>query len=126
MGYGDIIEGGKGKDTVKGLGGSDEFLWGGEAGLEMEGPYTDASDDYVYGGAGGDSIRGGWAQGGVDRLFGEDGNDTIETNQRDLPADYGVIVTKEIVNCGAGYDTVTFDDDLDEVAPNCEDQHAIE
>src|SRR5215218_2501067 len=125
MGYGDIIEGGKGKDTVKGLGGPDEFLWGGEAGPEMAGPFTDASDDYVYGGAGGDGIYGGYAQGGVDRVFGEDGNDYIQTYQRGLANDLGVVVTKEIINCGAGYDTVAFDEGKDEVAQNCENLYPV-
>ena len=126
MGYADIVEGGKGKDTVKGGAGSDYFLWGGEAGLEQSGPFTDASDDYVYGGAGGDRIYGGYAQGGVDHVFGEDGNDYIDTNQRGHVAEYGVVVTKEIVNCGAGHDFVIFDQGKDEVAQNCEDRVAVE
>ena len=125
MGGADRIEGGKGKDTVKGLGGSDYSLWGGEAGLENEGPYTDASDDYVYGGAGGDTIYGGYAQGGVDRVFGEDGNDYILTYQRGLANDLGVVITKEIINCGAGYDTVAFDEGKDEVAQNCENLYPV-
>ena len=125
MGQDDTVIGGKGKDTVKGLGGPDHLLWGGEAGLLNLGPFTDASDDYTYGGAGADRLFGGYAQGGVDRVFGEDGNDYIETYQRGLAAEYGVIVTKEIVNCGAGQDTVYFDKDKDVVAPNCEDRHPV-
>ena len=126
MGGADAVQGGKGKDTVKGLGGSDQFIFGGESGPEFEdGPFTDASDDYAYGGDGADSMYGGYGLGGVDRVFGEDGNDYIQTNQRGYRASLDVILTKEIVNCGAGQDTVQFDEDVDEVAPNCEDQIPI-
>src|SRR5215203_1221777 len=104
MGGADMIEGGKGKDTVKGLG---------------------ASDYYVYGGAGGDGIYGGYAQGGVDHVFGEDGNDYVLTNQRGYRAELDVKITKEIVNCGAGDDTVVFDKDKDEVAQNCEQRYPV-
>ena len=125
MGDADFVEGGKGKDTVKGGAGPDQFLWGGEAGLEQSGPFTDASDDYVYGGPNGDLIYGGYAQGGVDRVYGEDGDDYIDTNQRGHVREYGIVVTKEIVNCGAGEDTVVFDKDKDEVAQNCEVTYAV-
>jgi Ca2+-binding RTX toxin-like protein len=125
MGEADGVTGGKGKDTIEGGAGSDAFLWGGEAGPEHVGPYTDASDDYIHGGAGGDHIFGGYGQGGTDRLYGEDNNDYIETNQRGHAAQLGVKITKEIVNCGAGYDTVVFDKDIDEVAQNCEDRHPV-
>jgi len=120
MGGADVVTGGRGQDTVQGGAGPDPFLWGGEAGPEHLGPFTDASDDYVYGGAGDDGILGGQAQGGTDRLYGQDGDDYIETYQRSRAAQLGVKITKEIVNCGAGYDTVVFDEDIDEVAPNCE------
>ena len=107
MGGSDIVQGGKGKDIVKGLGGPDTFLFGGESGPQFEGgPFTDASDDYVYGGSGGDNIIGGYAQGGVDRVFGEDGDDYIQTYQRGSAKDLDIVVTKEIINCGAGDDTV--------------------
>lgn len=125
MGDNDGITGGKGKDTVEGGAGSDMFLWGGEAGPEHLGPYTDASDDYVYGGTGGDHIFGGYTQGGTDHIYGEDGNDYIETNQRGHVAELGVKITKEIVNCGAGYDKVVFDKDIDEVAQNCEERYPV-
>ena len=127
MGGDDIVQGGRGKDTVKGLGGPDHFVFGGESGPDvLAGPFTDASDDYAYGGAGGDSMYGGYAQAGVDHVFGEDGNDYIRTYQRGLAKDFGVEVTKEIVNCGAGQDTVIFDKDKDEVAPNCEVKYPVE
>ena len=126
MGGSDIVQGGKGKDIVKGLGGPDTFLFGGESGPQFEGgPFTDASDDYVYGGDGGDFILGGYALGGVDRVFGEDGNDYIQTYQRGLANDLGVVVTKEIINCGAGDDTVIFDEGKDEVAQNCENLYPV-
>jgi Ca2+-binding RTX toxin-like protein len=125
MGESDIVQGGRGKDTVKGGGGPDEMLWGGEAGPTSDGPFTDASDDYTYGGAGNDRLYGGYAQGGVDRVFGEDGSDYIQTYQRGFVAELGVVVTKEIVNCGAGQDTVAFDKDKDVVAQNCEVRYPV-
>jgi Ca2+-binding RTX toxin-like protein len=125
MGGTDGIMGGRGEDTVHGGAGSDPFLWGGESGPQGEGPFTDASDDHVYGGAGGDHILGGYAQGGTDHVYGEDGNDYMETYQRGRAAQLGVKITKEIVNCGAGFDTVAFDKDIDEVAPNCEERYPV-
>jgi Ca2+-binding RTX toxin-like protein len=125
MGDAEGITGGRGEDTVQGGAGSDAFLWGGEAGPQHLGPFTDASDDHVYGGAGGDRILGGFAQGGTDRVYGQEGNDYIETYQRGRASQLGVRITKEMVNCGAGYDTVDFDKDIDEVAQNCEARHPI-
>lgn len=125
MGGTDFIVGGRGEDTVQGGTEPDPFVWGGEAGLEFLGPYTDASDDRVYGGAGGDRVLGGYAQGGTDHVYGEDGDDYMETYQRTRAAELGVKITKEIVNCGAGYDTVAFDKDIDEVAPNCEERYPV-
>ena len=122
LGGNDAVHGGRGKDTVKGGGGPDQSIWGGQAN-----PFNDASDDYAYGGAGKDTVIGGYAQGGVDHVYGEDGDDTIQTNQRGGAVEmYGVEITKEIINCGAGYDTVYFDDGLDEVAQNCEDLNPYE
>lgn len=125
MGGTDGIMGGRGEDTVKGGTDPDPFLWGGEAGPQGQGPFTDASDDQVYGGAGGDRVLGGYAQGGTDHVYGEDGDDYMETYQRGRAAELGVKITKEIVNCGAGQDTVVFDKDIDEVAPNCEERHPV-
>ena len=125
MGGTDGIMGGRGQDTVQGGTDPDPFLWGGEAGPQGKGPFTDASDDHVYGGAGGDRVLGGFAQGGTDRIYGEDGDDYMETYQRGRAAQLGVKITKEIVNCGAGFDTVVFDKDIDEVAPNCEARHPV-
>jgi hypothetical protein len=125
MGGTDGIMGGRGEDTVKGGTDPDPFLWGGEAGPQGQGPFTDASDDQVYGGAGGDRVLGGYAQGGTDHVYGEDGDDYMETYQRGRAAELGVKITKEIVNCGAGQDTVVFDKDIDEVAPNCEARYPV-
>src|SRR5215203_5336892 len=115
-----------GNDLARGMGGPDTFLFGGESGPQFEGgPFTDASDDYTYGGSGGDTIIGGYAQGGVDRVFGEDGDDYIQTYQRGLAKDLDIVVTKEIINCGAGDDTVVFDEGKDEVAQNCENLYPV-
>jgi Ca2+-binding RTX toxin-like protein len=126
MGDADIVQGGKGKDTVKGGAGPDTLVFGGESGPNgFTGPFTDASDDFAYGGVGADYLLGGYAQGGVDHVYGEDGNDNIHTYQRGLANDLGMKVTKEIVNCGAGQDTVAFDQDKDEVAQNCEIKYPV-
>jgi hypothetical protein len=50
-----------------------------------------------------DRIFGGFGQGGVDHVFGGDGNDAIAVDQRGVK---GVKPTKEVVDCGAGNDTV--------------------
>jgi RTX calcium-binding nonapeptide repeat (4 copies) len=125
MGGTDYIVGGRGEDTVQGGTDPDPLLWGGEAGPALQGPYTDASDDRVYGGGGGDRVLGGYAQGGTDHVYGGDGDDYMETYQRTRAAQLGVKITKEIVDCGAGYDTVAFDKDIDEVAPNCEQRYPV-
>jgi Ca2+-binding RTX toxin-like protein len=125
MGGADGIVGGRGEDTVQGGTDPDPFLWGGEAGPQDLGPFTDASDDRVYGGAGGDRVLGGYGQGGIDHVYGGDGDDYMETYQRTRAAEFGVKITEEIVDCGAGYDTVAFDKDVDEVAPNCEQRYPV-
>ena len=126
MGDADVVTGGRGEDTVKGGAGPDEFIFGGESGPTIggSGPWTDASDDYAYGGDGADNVYGGYGLGGVDHVFGEDGNDFIHTNQRGYLAMLDVILTKEIVDCGPGLDTVVFDKDID-VVKNCEAGYAV-
>jgi hypothetical protein len=57
----------------------------------------------------------------VDLVFGNGANDTIIVAQRGFPASDGEVkVTKEVVNCGTGDDTVYRDKGLDLIAKNCE------
>jgi Ca2+-binding RTX toxin-like protein len=111
----DYLRGDQGADTVSGNGAGDQFLWGG--GFDVGGNYDDGADDVVYGGSGADSIVGGFAKGGVDSLYGGRGDDTINAAQRDSGT--GAAVTKEVIDCGAGTDTVFYDRGKDEVK-NCE------
>jgi Ca2+-binding RTX toxin-like protein len=121
-GYGadDNLQGDKGSDHIYGDAGSDSFLWGGS----LDGAtntFPDKSDDYVHGGSGDDHLYGGFAQVGVDRVYGEGGNDYIDASQRH---NFFSLVTKEIIDCGAGAsDEVYFDKGLD-VVKNCEIKHA--
>ena len=118
----DFVLAGIGKDRVNGNGGDDELLFGGEVRpLDSETPtdFLDKSDDVVHGGPGNDQmIIGGFGQGGQDRVYGDDGDDQILVAQRG--SGFDVKVTKEIVDCGPGDDTVYRDKGVDMVKANCE------
>jgi Ca2+-binding RTX toxin-like protein len=116
-GGGDEMRGGKGADKVTGGADGDSFLWGGAE--TTNSTFPDKSDDTVKGALGNDVIDGGFGQGGVDHVVGGDGNDTIVVAQRGFPSGE-VKVTKEVVVCGAGDDTVYRDKDKDVIAKNCE------
>jgi len=118
----DEMEGGLGADKVLGGVGGDEVVWGGEqVGSGVPFTYPEQSSDRTSGGAGADTVYGGFGQGGVDLVFGNLDNDTIIVAQRGFPtADGEVKVTKEVVDCGAGDDTVYRDKGLDIIANNCE------
>jgi Ca2+-binding RTX toxin-like protein len=111
----DYIRGDQGADTISGNRAGEQFLWGG--GFDAGGNYDDRSDDVVDGARGADSIVGGFAKRGVDSLYGGRGDDTINTAQRNSGT--GAAVTKEIIDCGPGKDTVFYDKGKDEVK-NCE------
>ena len=111
----DYVRGDEGKDALYGNGGSEQFLWGG--GFDAGGNFSDRRDDVVYGGTGDDFIVGGFAKRGVDRLYGEKGDDTIDAAQENSGT--GVAVTKEIIDCGPGKDTVYYDKGKDDIK-NCE------
>lgn len=114
---GDLLQGDRGADVIYGGRGNEDELWGGEFNVYAATAYPDNSNDRVYGGPGDDYIIGGKASAGVDRVFGDDGDDTIDAEQTGDWSDYAV--TKEIVDCGAGNDTVYYDEGLD-VLENCE------
>ena len=111
----DYLRGDEGADTLYGKVGDEQFLWGG--GFDAGGNYDDTSDDVVYGGGGDDFIVGGFAKGGVDHLYGGKGDDTIDAAQKN--SDTGVAVTKEIIDCGPGKDTVYYDKGTDDIK-HCE------
>jgi RTX calcium-binding nonapeptide repeat (4 copies) len=116
----DEMEGGLGADRVLGGFGNDEVVWGGEQRRSSSSfTYPDKSGDIAAGGRGGDRVYGGFGQGGVDRVYGNRGNDTIIVAQRGFTKG-DVKVTREVVDCGRGEDTVYRDRRLDVIANNCE------
>jgi Ca2+-binding RTX toxin-like protein len=115
----DEMEGGLGADKVLGGAGAADFVWGGEQIGDASDP--DKSSDSTSGGPGDDSVYGGFGQGGVDLVFGNGADDTIIVAQRGFPEALGEVkVTKEVVDCGTGEDTVYRDKGLDIIANNCE------
>ena len=118
----DEMEGGLGADRVLASLGNDGSVWGGEQRGNAE-PFTypDTSGDLASGGRGRDLVYGGFGQGGVDQVLGNEGNDTIVVAQRGFPSETGEVkVTKEVVGCGKGEDTVYRDRRRDVIADNCE------
>jgi Ca2+-binding RTX toxin-like protein len=118
----DEMEGGLGADRVLGGSGADELVWGGEQ-IGRTAPYTypEKGSDRTAGGPGADRVYGGFGQGGVDLVFGNGADDTIIVAQRGYPEEVGEVkVTREVVDCGTGEDTVYRDKGLDIIANNCE------
>jgi Ca2+-binding RTX toxin-like protein len=118
--YGDSIHGGRGKDTIDGLGGGD-CLYGGGVHWKLRGVrragasnLTPDNKDTLRGGAGDDRLYG---MTGNDRLYGGPGNDLLvggsgrngyyggPGNDR-IRARNGIA---ETVQCGPGRDTVIAD-----------------
>jgi Ca2+-binding RTX toxin-like protein len=106
----DTQYGGDGNDGLYDMGG-DDTLWGGPGNDKLQG--SSDSDTY-YGGTGNDTIN---ATGSpsetttdVDRIYGEAGKDFIDARD-------GYV---DIIDCGAGSDTVRYDVGTDEVAKGCE------
>jgi Ca2+-binding RTX toxin-like protein len=118
----DEMEGGLGADKVLGGTGGDDVVWGGEQiGGTAPFTYPEKSGDKTSGGPGADRVYGGFGQGGVDLVFGNGANDTIIVAQRGFPATDGEVkVTREVVDCGTGEDTVYRDKGLDVIANDCE------
>jgi Ca2+-binding RTX toxin-like protein len=105
---GDVMNGTPGPDDMHGRAGGDAMRGTG-------------SSDEMEGGLGADTVYGGFGQGGVDLVFGNGANDTIIVAQRGFPEyDGEVEVTREVVDCGTGEDTVYRDRGLDVIANNCE------
>jgi Ca2+-binding RTX toxin-like protein len=118
---GEFITGDEGPDKIYGGPDFDKLYASGAE--NYDGTYQEgASNDYVHGGSGPDRLYGGFEQGGVDRLYGEKGDDAHFVSQREIflfDPDPGIEVTKEIVDCGPGNDSVRFDKGVD-VVKNCE------
>lgn len=115
----DVMDGGAGADYVYGGPGDDkdsnmvEGLWGG----------VDSAGDHVYGGGGNDYLKGGgYSEKGVDQLHGGKGDDVVSASQRMSPVPVGI--SREVIDCGDGTDTVYFDKGIDSVT-NCEVRHAF-
>ena len=119
----DRMAGGLGADKVSaGNGDDNQVVWGGEQrGNSSPYTYPDKSSDLTSGGRDRDRVYGGFGRGGVDAVFGNGGNDTIVVAQRGFPSTTGKVkVTKEVVDCGRGKDTVYRDREVDIIANNCE------
>ena len=111
----DYVRGDRGPDETRGGAGADTSVWGGS--FDDGGNFNDRSDDTVYGGGGADTLLGGFARSGVDHLYGDGGDDTINAAQRNSGMD--TTVTKEVIDCGPGRDTVYYDEGRDDVK-DCE------
>ena len=107
----DDMVGGPGKDVLRGGKGNDNLVGG-----DMSVNNSDVAADHVYGGPGQDTLFGGYATAGVDYLYGGDGDDEINAYRFTNMA----TTTKEVIDCGAGTDTVRMDKGVD-IATNCED-----
>ncbi|MGJ8545310.1 MAG: cadherin-like domain-containing protein [Sulfitobacter sp.] len=111
----DILNGGAGNDSLDGNG-DDDLIDGGEG------------DDQLYGGAGNDTIYG---RDGQDTVDGGSGDDFIDTSSGDLAPDQGYPFAdtdplgydpdadpendRDLVNGGAGNDTIRTGDDADTI-----------
>ncbi len=132
----DIVEAGEGNDSVRGNEGSDTLL-GGDGMDTLRGGEDDDTvdggigDDLLYGGTGDDSVDGG---DGADEIFGNEGNDTINGGEGDdyinsrageaindyetfvgFPVDGSPDDDRDLVDGGAGNDTILTGDDADTI-----------
>jgi hypothetical protein len=103
--FGDLLQGGDGRDRLEGNGGDDALIGGGGVDGILGGDGADTidgntHDDHLYGEAGDDLIRGGDGNdtvhggAGSDRLEGNGAADTIVSNADDL--------TRDVVVCQGG------------------------
>ena len=135
----DVLQGTTSDDSpIAGLGGNDT-VYGGDGDDVLYGddgpPRNDDGNDQVYGGPGDDRLS---DNGGADLLNGGGGNDTIYAYGDKSASNPGedtvkggkgndIIHTddgyKDTIDCGSGIDQVYFDQNLDQVAANCEEQY---
>ncbi|MBB3994588.1 Ca2+-binding RTX toxin-like protein [Sulfitobacter undariae] len=122
----DSLEGGAGDDTLEGDIGDDTLL-GGDGndiinGDDDDGVDTDGGNDSIHGGAGDDTITAGP---GGDTVAGGDGNDVITTGGNTplpdqgypgvFPSDTDPDDDRDLVDGGAGDDTISTGDDSDTI-----------
>jgi Ca2+-binding RTX toxin-like protein len=134
----DQLQGTAKGDTVFGKNGNDTLL-GGRGGDWLIGDalsdFGADGNDLIYGGPGNDELIDG---GGSDLLKGSGGNDLIYANSDKLASDQDTVLAgkgddtihandgyQDDINCGSGKDEVTFDQNIDKVAANCEKQHPV-
>ena len=134
-GFSEQIDGLHGADVIYGYGGND-YLFGDDSVEPSDDPGTlQDGNDKVYGSSGEDFIGG---FGGSDLLSGGPGPDDIYAQELSLnegedtvnggggrdyiKADDG---KKDTINCGKGYDVVYFDEGIDVVSKNCNEQHPV-
>jgi Ca2+-binding RTX toxin-like protein len=80
--------------------------------------------DRIYGLGGNDFIS---ARGGNDDVFPGTGRDTVRTNGGNDYINAADEDNADTINCGAGLnDTVVFDDGIDTVNDNCENQQPVD
>ena len=128
-GSADVLFGGIGNDTIYGYAGNDtigggagnDLIFGGDGNDSIRG---DDGSDTIYGGAGNDSILGG---DGNDSVSGGNGDDVINTRNNEVlsrpdigypgvyPADTDPFNDRDVVDGGAGNDTILTGDDRDTI-----------
>jgi Ca2+-binding RTX toxin-like protein len=109
----DLVYGGEGSDTLYGKGGADTIS--GEAGSDYISGHWGRNT--LHGGGGGDTISGDY---GEDRIYGGEGDDTIEAGSVYRASVSEPDGYRDLVDCGPGTDTVSYERDVDRVESNCE------
>jgi Ca2+-binding RTX toxin-like protein len=104
----DFMEGGLQGDTLRGQDGDECFSTPDFVGIEM---FGDEGNDELYGNAGEDCMMG---EEGTDEHYGGDNNDFIDSVSGDTPG------TRDLVDCGSGFDTAVVNREEDIVRGNCE------
>jgi Ca2+-binding RTX toxin-like protein len=111
----DFIEGNAGDDILRGQGGSEHL---GPTGPTM---FGDQGDDKLFGGPGEDGMEG---EEGTDEHYGGDNNDfinAVDVAVDPVTGDPVPVGTRDLVDCGSGFDTAVFNSDEDIVLGNCEE-----
>lgn len=105
----DVLDGSPAKDVIYGLGGDDRVVGRGGGDTLKGGP----NRDRVNGGGGDDRVRGAL---GTDEVFGGPGDDLVRASDGEQPNDRA----RDVLDCGAGVDTVYFIPGQDVARANCE------
>ena len=109
----DLVYGGEGHDALYGKGGADTIR--GESGPDyLSGQWGRNS---LHGGDGADTISGDY---GEDRIYGGEGDDTIEAGSVYRASVSEPDGRRDLIDCGPGTDTVSYEKEVDRVESNCE------